>query len=299
MDDKLKATLLLGKAIDAMEDGVYPIASSFVTEALHYNPQFGEAYLIRALIVDAVRHNHPDPSIGEIAFNLSLDGALLANPDLDAAVEAIRSGKLTAKNHREWHALISAGINPEQSSLEGSTKVDQFKFTVIAEKAWNAATVTNKDQNSWRKDAFGAWMKISEYNKTTEFGWKAYENRFRPDTYHAFQWENITERTEDGEGFVKKVTSSDDTNIQYKSGCYIATVCYNSSDCPEVDTLRKYRDEVLHQNILGRAFVKLYYWLSPSISQVMKSFPFANNFIRVNLLNPLVTRVPKNKKVVN
>ena len=46
-------------------------------------------------------------------------------------------------------------------------------------------------------------------------------------------------------------------------GCYIATAVYGSYDCPEVWTLRRYRDYKLAKTIYGRAFIKIYYAISP------------------------------------
>ena len=48
-------------------------------------------------------------------------------------------------------------------------------------------------------------------------------------------------------------------------GCYIATCVYGSYDCPEVWTLRRFRDEGLRKSRCGRAFVKLYYRISPAL----------------------------------
>ena len=48
-----------------------------------------------------------------------------------------------------------------------------------------------------------------------------------------------------------------------KNGCYVATCVYGSYDCPEVWVLRRYRDEVLEDNVVGRMFVSAYYLLSP------------------------------------
>lgn len=50
-----------------------------------------------------------------------------------------------------------------------------------------------------------------------------------------------------------------------KSGCYIATAVYGSYDCPEVWTLRRFRDAKLLQSRCGRVFVRLYYAVSPSL----------------------------------
>lgn len=48
-----------------------------------------------------------------------------------------------------------------------------------------------------------------------------------------------------------------------KDGCYIATSVYGSYDCPQVWTLRRYRDFKLAKNKLGKFFIRLYYFFSP------------------------------------
>lgn len=48
-------------------------------------------------------------------------------------------------------------------------------------------------------------------------------------------------------------------------GCYIATAVYGSYDCPEVWVLRRYRDNRLQKNTLGKLFVKVYYAVSPTL----------------------------------
>ena len=48
-------------------------------------------------------------------------------------------------------------------------------------------------------------------------------------------------------------------------GCYVATCVYGSYDCPEVWTLRRYRDNTLAGTWYGRAFIRIYYAISPTI----------------------------------
>ncbi len=50
-----------------------------------------------------------------------------------------------------------------------------------------------------------------------------------------------------------------------RHGCYIATCVYGSYNCPEVWVLRRYRDNVLEQSVLGRMFVSVYYAISPIV----------------------------------
>ena len=48
-------------------------------------------------------------------------------------------------------------------------------------------------------------------------------------------------------------------------GCYVATAVYGSYDCPEVWTLRRYRDYTLAETWYGRAFIRTYYAISPTL----------------------------------
>ena len=47
--------------------------------------------------------------------------------------------------------------------------------------------------------------------------------------------------------------------------CYVATCAYGSYDCPEVWTLRRFRDERLSASAPGRLFIRLYYLASPAL----------------------------------
>lgn len=49
------------------------------------------------------------------------------------------------------------------------------------------------------------------------------------------------------------------------TGCYVATAVYGSYDCPQVWTLRRFRDGALAGSWYGRAFIRTYYALSPTL----------------------------------
>lgn len=73
-------------------------------------------------------------------------------------------------------------------------------------------------------------------------------------------------------------------------GCYIATAVYGSYDCPQVWVLRRYRDTVLAANILGRIFIRIYYWISPYL---VKRFSASKWFVKLwgNLLDTFVKKL--------
>lgn len=71
-----------------------------------------------------------------------------------------------------------------------------------------------------------------------------------------------------------KITIEDEiTDLNYisrlnktkQNGCYIATCVYGSYDCPQVWTLRRFRDYMLDVTWYGRLFIKCYYAISPTL----------------------------------
>lgn len=54
-------------------------------------------------------------------------------------------------------------------------------------------------------------------------------------------------------------------NEQSSGGCYVATCVYGSYDCPQVWTLRRFRDNTLGKTWYGRLFIHIYYAISPTI----------------------------------
>ena len=59
--------------------------------------------------------------------------------------------------------------------------------------------------------------------------------------------------------------ASASSNTTSSGGCYVATAVYGSYDCPQVWTLRRYRDYTLAQTWYGRTFIRAYYAISPSL----------------------------------
>lgn len=64
---------------------------------------------------------------------------------------------------------------------------------------------------------------------------------------------------------VKRQEEAKRREAEQKSGCYIATAVYGSYDCPEVWTLRRFRDNTLDRTWYGRAFIRTYYAVSPTL----------------------------------
>ena len=73
-------------------------------------------------------------------------------------------------------------------------------------------------------------------------------------------------------------------------GCYVATAVYGSYDCPEVWTLRRYRDDTLSETWYGRAFIHIYYAISPTIVKWFGTMAWFRNLWKPKL-DKMVSRL--------
>ena len=71
-------------------------------------------------------------------------------------------------------------------------------------------------------------------------------------------------------------------------GCYVATAVYGSYNCPEVWTLRRFRDFTLAESWYGRAFIRAYYAISPTLVKW-----FGNTAWFKNIWKPALDRMVK------
>lgn len=78
-------------------------------------------------------------------------------------------------------------------------------------------------------------------------------------------------------------STSSSSSSSSSGGCYIATMAYGDYDHPQVMELRAFRDNVLAQTYLGRAFIRFYYALSPKLVTVLKNHERINKYIRKQL----------------
>ena len=75
-------------------------------------------------------------------------------------------------------------------------------------------------------------------------------------------------------------------------GCYVATAVYGSYDCPQVWTLRRYRDDRLAKTAFGRLFIRIYYGLSPTLVRLFGAQSWFHRLLKPRL-DRLVSRLQK------
>ena len=97
------------------------------------------------------------------------------------------------------------------------------------------------------------------------------------------------EKEADNVSSITKQVKEEGTSVS-SEGCYIATAVYGDYDAPQVLTLRKFRDEFLLHHWWGKLFVRLYYFVSPSIAKRLHNAKYLNNKVKV-LLDRVVKRI--------
>lgn len=149
------------------------------------------------------------------------------------------------------------------------------------------------------KEALDKSIKLNIKNLFT-----IYEFYSDKDSKRAMQW-GILATGSLSENQAIKVHS--DSNNEYseqvkKNGgrnspfCFIATEVYQNIDAPEVDILRKFRDETLYKYKTGEYFIDLYYLYSPKVATFISYNSYLRLPIRVLILNPLTHMISMIKK---
>jgi hypothetical protein len=81
--------------------------------------------------------------------------------------------------------------------------------------------------------------------------------------------------------------------ITKAGGCYVATCVYGSYDCPEVWTLRRYRDNSLKKSSFGRQFIRVYYTIAPKMIKMLGNKRWFNRLWRF-ALDKIVCKLQNN-----
>lgn len=131
----------------------------------------------------------------------------------------------------------------------------------------------------WVNNAFAAMSCVYNLGDKLEllFGTDAEANALSVDawkqgvTWHQSMMGNLEDKyrnrniVNDYVSKICKYNSSYTLPQESTGGCYVATAVYGSYDCPQVWTLRRYRDFTLAETWYGRAFIHIYYEISPTI----------------------------------
>lgn len=177
-----------------------------------------------------------------------------------------------------YEQAIDAGCETMETAVFLSIAKARMGLAGLGEGAWNSGLVQLENslrripalfdyKNSEKEADVYAQIK-NAVNKITKLksneialGQIDFYSQVNMLNKHFKEFKNIFEVVD------RKLSESDVSVPETSSGggCYIATCVYGSYDCPQVWTLRRYRDNTLAKTWFGRAFVRVYYAISPKL----------------------------------
>ena len=169
-------------------------------------------------------------------FEANNDGT----PELVKMTAARTLGKILYASSLYNMTIPHNGEKPTEQQLESLMKLaDTYQFLLNACIRYNGNTVSlcAGDRSHWVSKLQNVYLQISRADPTFDAPPIQVE-----ETRRVVQTQNYS-----------------------GGGCYVATAVYGSYDCPQVWTLRRYRDNTLAQSWYGRLFIHSYYAVSPTL----------------------------------
>ena len=215
----------------------------------------------------------------------------------------VNNGTGSGEYAKDADVTIQANPAPEGQQFKEWTGTDNLTFT-NGDKTTATATFTMPDIAVNVTAVYGPNAEYSvtvsggngsgqyKQGETVQIEAPAYqgENAFKNWTWTGPADFTIPNSTAYSTSFVMpagNVTVTANFSTGAGGGCYVATAVYGSYDCPEVWTLRRFRDRVLAKTWYGRLFIHLYYAVSPTAVRFFGQTQWFQDFFR-SVLDPWV-----------
>lgn len=223
-----------------------------------------------------------DPRINkfnEAGILKSMCNAISKYKDMISKEDREKLLELQTRYATNYNRLASAIItSPSISYMPSSVLTSQVIGTVMG--GATLGYLMGKEQEEKLKDYYdslgknAAWAKkIHDLRKSVYYDYYEVESTL-------CKYKNIREELEKTK---QEIIDKHEQESKAKKGCYVATCVYGSYDCPEVWTLRRYRDYSLANTLLGRIFIKIYYFTSPTIVKLFGNTKLFKNIIKKKL----------------
>lgn len=154
------------------------------------------------------------------------------------------------------------GIISSVSSTGSALNENQTRYFHIANMmcvCGNAVELyCGLDDSDYKEYATWSWKRMLDFDTT-------YKKAHGAHIFNNETLEKFTAKIKEHDPEYKTPQEQKSENSNKSGGCYVATAVYGSYDCPQVWTLRRYRDYTLAETWHGRAFIKTYYAISPTL----------------------------------
>lgn len=222
-------------------------------------------------------------------------GQLKLNPDLEKGI-CIYCGTeiIVAEAIQKFSGEISGIASTKSSMLHAFNQLEDGDYDG-AMKAFKHVIETEPTNSEAYYGMFKCSLVVAEYYKTRNAGMQRAIPQYYDDLAEAvqrygrraIQYAEEPEKTQYSnevnsvvDSIKAYTTSQQKANNSSNGSCYVATAVYGSYDCPEVWTLRRFRDFTLSKTWYGRAFVRAYYFISPSLVKMFGHTKWFKNIWR-------------------
>ena len=196
-------------------------------------------------------------------------------------IETIAENAFDYKNENVRHIMLPSTIKElcenqfyGFSALE-TVDISKTTFDTIPEMCFFCSSISeftvSESIRRIEREAFFNCPNLKRIilNKYCHIDPRAFGDRnsvgFEKSKYAVIYYPEDYEYLEELDSIPTEIKKSCLSEAKSKGGCYVATCVYGSYDCPQVWTLRRYRDYSLALTWYGRLFINVYYAISPTI----------------------------------
>ena len=188
---------------------------------------------------------------------INVDNAVINVVGMDAKNLLLRAKRYEEENNYDkaieyYNRVLDYDINNEEAN-EGLKRLDNHRSNdhYIGLIEVDPATCTEIENLMSQGQKIAA---IKVVRDTTGYGLAA--AKYFVENHANGVWEEYD---------LNKKAYGNSSGSSQSGGCYVATAIYGSYDCPQVWTLRRYRDSILAATWYGRTFIRSYYAVSPTL----------------------------------
>lgn len=277
---------LLQLAESALNSKNHEECLKFANKALELDSKNSQAWILKMKAVDSMGSIKNHLRISEFQ-ETGLRAVESANGDIDILKEVYQLFLIKAKIAIQFCDQKTRDVTQLKSYLGNSQKIDYFKAnekTSQFDESWVSLIdmISKKAVDMKNCVPIDFIMSNQVYQRIVGEMAEAYVSysealNDRLNIYgHHLADEAITGRKHVLDLIKKGLPEEQFSNVdvsrinneqktEQEQGCYVATAVYGSYDCPEVWTLRRFRDFTLAETWYGRTFIRSYYAISPTL----------------------------------
>ena len=212
----------------------------------------------------------------------------------EAVLELVKSGvkqdefkNVLSEIYVKLSTLSSMLFNASKSHLDGIKSIQvQMQFLQGHIYDSSASAQMMYDYGTLVESKFG-----EEFGYISALAWKDGVNIHKEYIGHLKEKDGNIKIIEEYTQKIQKYDSEYKRPEIDTGGCYVATSIYGSYDCPQVWTLRRFRDDTLDTFWFGRCFIKMYYAISPTLVKW-----FGESAIFKGVFTPILDKMVKSLK---